>query len=68
MLRSRFDTNRIVPSEQERDELLRLGAQLDHNVGDLVHVVRRKHIESGSIDGVDLGGSGDRPPRFLLKG
>ena len=42
MLRSHLDTNRIVPSEQEKDELLRLGAQLDHDVGDLMHVVRLK--------------------------
>ncbi len=42
MLRSRLDTNRIVPSEQEKDELLRLGTQLNHNVGDLIHVVRLK--------------------------
>ena len=42
MLRSRLDTNRIVPSEQEKDELLRLGAQFDHDVGELMHVVRLK--------------------------
>ena len=42
MLRLRIDTNRIVPSAEEKDELLRLGSQLDHNVGDLMHVVRPK--------------------------
>ncbi len=42
MLRSRVDTNRIVPSAEEKDELLPLGAQLDHYVGDLMHGVRLK--------------------------
>ena len=42
MLRSRLDTNRIVPSAEEKDELLRLGAQINHDIRDLIHVVRPK--------------------------
>ncbi len=39
-LRSRIGTNRIVPSPDEKLELLRLGAQLDHDVGDVIHIVQ----------------------------
>jgi len=39
MLRSRIDTERIVPSSEERTELLRLGEQFEHDTNDLIHVV-----------------------------
>jgi len=39
MLRSRVDTIRIVPTPQERAELLRLGAAMDHDIGEVMHVV-----------------------------
>ena len=40
ILRSRVDAERIVPTPAERAELLRIGALLDHEVSDLMHVVR----------------------------
>ena len=39
MLRARIDTSRIVPTPQERAELLRLGAEIDHDIDELMHVV-----------------------------
>jgi len=39
-LRARIGTNRIVPSPEEKLELLRLGAILDHDVGDVIHIVQ----------------------------
>lgn len=39
MLRSRIDTSRIVPTPQERAELIRLGAAMDHDIGEVMHVV-----------------------------
>ena len=42
MLRSRIDTSRIVPSPEEKDELLRLGAELNHEIANLMHVVQPK--------------------------
>ena len=39
MLRSRVDTSRIVPTPQERAELLRLGAAMNHEITGLMHVV-----------------------------
>jgi putative transposase len=39
-LRSRIGTNRIVPSPEEKLELLRLGAIVDHDVGDGIHIVQ----------------------------
>ncbi len=39
ILRSRIDTDRIVPSPEERTELLRLGEQFEHDTNDLIHVV-----------------------------
>ncbi len=39
MLRSRVDASRIVPTPQERAELLRLGAAMDHDIGEVMHVV-----------------------------
>ncbi|MCH7911318.1 MAG: hypothetical protein IIB38_17090, partial [Candidatus Hydrogenedentes bacterium] len=34
MLRNRIDASRIVPTPAEKAELLRLGALMDHQVGD----------------------------------
>ncbi len=39
MLRSRVDGSRIVPTPEEKDELLSLGVSLDHDVGEVRHVV-----------------------------
>ena len=39
MLRSRIDTSRIVPTPQERAELLRFGAAMDHDIEEVMHVV-----------------------------
>lgn len=39
MLRARIDIDRVVPSDREQDELLRLGADFAHDVKDLLHVV-----------------------------
>ena len=39
MLRSRIDTSRIVPTPKERAELLRLGAEMDHDIDELMLVV-----------------------------
>lgn len=39
ILRSRVDTSRIVPTPQEKAELLRIGASLDHDVSEVMHVV-----------------------------
>ena len=39
MLRVRVDASRIVPTARERAELLRLGAAIDHDIGELLHVV-----------------------------
>ena len=40
ILRSRIEASRIVPSPEEKYELLRLGALLDHDVGDVMHIVQ----------------------------
>jgi hypothetical protein len=40
ILRARVDAERIVPTPAELAELLRIGALLDHEVSDLMHVVR----------------------------
>ncbi len=42
MLRARVDASRIVPSPQEKEELLQIGAELDHDVTDVLHVVQSK--------------------------
>ena len=39
MLRDRIDATRIVPTLEERAELLRLGALCDHDIDDLITVV-----------------------------
>ena len=39
MLWSRIDTSRIVPTPEERAELLRLGGRMDHEIDDIMHVV-----------------------------
>ena len=39
MLRMRIDSSRIVPTPQERAELLRLGASVDHDIDEVMHVV-----------------------------
>ncbi len=39
MLRSRIDTSRIVPTPQKRAELLRLGARIDHDIDEVIHVI-----------------------------
>jgi putative transposase len=40
ILRARIDTDRIVPTPKEKAELLRLGAALDHDVAEVMHVVQ----------------------------
>jgi len=40
ILRSRIDVSRIVPTPQEKAELLRLGALLGHDVAEVMHVVQ----------------------------
>ena len=42
MLRSRIEAGRIVPTPEERAELLRLGAMIDHEVNEIMHVVQAK--------------------------
>jgi len=39
-LRSRIEAGRVVPSPEEKHELLRLGALLDHGVVDVMHIVQ----------------------------
>jgi len=39
MLRSRIDTSRIVPTPEERVELFRLGAAIDHDIDEAMHAV-----------------------------
>ncbi len=39
ILRSRIDTNRLVPTPAEKAELLRIGESIDHDVADVMHVV-----------------------------
>ena len=39
MLRSRIDTDRIVPTPAEKAELLRIGESIEHDVSDSMHVV-----------------------------
>ena len=40
ILRSRIDVSRIVPTPQEKAELLRLGALLGHDLAEVMHVVQ----------------------------
>ena len=40
MLRSRVDATRIVPTPEERAELIRLGASLNHDIDELMHIVQ----------------------------
>ncbi len=42
MLRDRIDDPRIIPTPDERAELLRLGAKIDHDVADVMKVVKPK--------------------------
>lgn len=42
MLRDRIDDPRIITEKEERAELLRLGALLDHNIADVMLVVKPK--------------------------
>ena len=42
MLRNRIDASRIVPTPEEKAELLRLGAMMDHDVGDVMQIVQPK--------------------------
>jgi hypothetical protein len=39
MLRARIDSGRIVPTLEEKAELLRLGTLMDHNIRDVMHIV-----------------------------
>jgi hypothetical protein len=41
ILRSRIDTSRIVQNPKEKEELLRIGALLDHDVAEVRHGVQR---------------------------
>jgi putative transposase len=45
-LRSRIPASRIVPSPDEKVELLRLGSLLDHDVGDVLHIVQLETYKS----------------------
>jgi putative transposase len=40
ILRSRIDVSRIVPTPQEKAELLRLGALVGHDIAEVMHVVQ----------------------------
>ena len=40
MLRDRIDGSRIMPTDRERAELLRLGAEIDHDISDVMLVVK----------------------------
>ena len=40
MLRDRIDDPRIIPTSDERAELLRLGAEIDHDIGEIMKVVK----------------------------
>jgi putative transposase len=40
MLRDRIDDPRIIPSSDERAELLRLGAEIDHDIAEIMKVVK----------------------------
>ncbi|MCF6284854.1 MAG: integrase core domain-containing protein [Candidatus Hydrogenedentes bacterium] len=40
ILRARIDADRIVPTPEEKAQLLRLGALLDHDIGEIMHIVR----------------------------
>lgn len=51
-LRSRIETSRILPSPDEKHELLRLGALLSHDVGDVMHIVQPEALGVGSEKGV----------------
>ena len=48
MLRSRIGTSRIVPTPQERAELRRLGARIDHDIDEVIHVIRIKVASSAA--------------------
>ena len=54
ILRARVDAERIVPTPAERAELLRIGALLDHEVSDLMHVVRRANYQRWRRDHLPL--------------
>jgi putative transposase len=40
MLRNRIDDSKIIPTEMERAELMRLGALIDHDISDVMLVVK----------------------------
>jgi putative transposase len=40
ILRDRIDASRIIPTDRERAELLRLGAEIDHDISDVMMVVK----------------------------
>ena len=40
ILRKRIGTERIVPSPKEKTELLRIGNTIDHNINDLLVIVK----------------------------
>lgn len=40
MLRARINDSKIIPTEAERAELIRLGALIDHDISDVMLVVR----------------------------
>ncbi len=42
VLRSRIDATRIVPTPEERNELLRLGDSIEHDISEILHVVQPK--------------------------
>ena len=40
MLRARIDDSKIIPTAAERAELIRLGALIDHDISDVMLVVK----------------------------
>jgi len=46
ILRSRIGTSRIVPSPEEKLDLLRIGLILDYDVGDVIHIVQLETYKS----------------------
>ncbi|MFA7256593.1 MAG: hypothetical protein WC047_03355 [Kiritimatiellales bacterium] len=50
MLQSRIDTDRIYTRPEERARLTRIGAELDHDVDDVLLVVKRGTYRETGLD------------------
>jgi putative transposase len=64
ILRARIDSERIVPTPDEKAELLRWGALMDHNIQDVMHIVKPATYRRWlcqSLKGTEFKKSG-RPP------